>query len=122
MATLIGLYFITAAKVVATFNGYAQLKWSHLILSRVVGGELQLLDGDKIAALACVHLRHLLEQADLLSLTMGVIQTAYANGSSTRFFEQRVCFAATSMPALHPNRFLECHGLVHQDGGPSFAP
>ena len=59
---------------------------------RVVGGDLRLLDGDKIAALACVHLRRLLEQADLLSLPMGVVQTAYANGSSTRFFEQLVCF------------------------------
>jgi phosphoacetylglucosamine mutase len=47
-----------------------------------------LLDGDKIAALAAVYLRQLLSHAPpgtAGSVQIGVVQTAYANGASTRF-------------------------------------
>lgn len=49
-------------------------------------GELVLLDGDKIAALAGAFLR---EQIDAVGLSpapsLGVVQTAYANGASTAY-------------------------------------
>jgi hypothetical protein len=46
-----------------------------------------LLDGDKMAALFAVYLRQLLKHAGPAAqdVQMGVVQTAYANGASTRF-------------------------------------
>ncbi|XP_072297300.1 phosphoacetylglucosamine mutase [Eucyclogobius newberryi] len=50
-------------------------------------GQFHLLDGDKIATLISTFLKELLTQADL-NLNMAVVQTAYANGSSTRYLEK----------------------------------
>ncbi|XP_077443805.1 phosphoacetylglucosamine mutase [Stigmatopora argus] len=50
------------------------------------GGRFHLLDGDKIATLISTFLKELLTQARL-NLKMAVVQTAYANGSSTRYLE-----------------------------------
>lgn len=55
---------------------------------RSSSGSFVLLDGDKIAALAAVYLRQLLSHAPpgtADSVQIGVVQTAYANGASTRF-------------------------------------
>ncbi|KAM9703711.1 phosphoacetylglucosamine mutase [Menidia menidia] len=49
-------------------------------------GHFHLLDGDKIATLICTFLKELLNQA-ALDLKVAVVQTAYANGSSTRYLE-----------------------------------
>ncbi|XP_038582309.1 phosphoacetylglucosamine mutase [Micropterus salmoides] len=49
-------------------------------------GQFHLLDGDKIATLISTFLKELLTQAGL-DLTIAVVQTAYANGSSTRYLE-----------------------------------
>ncbi|XP_069462428.1 phosphoacetylglucosamine mutase [Ambystoma mexicanum] len=49
-------------------------------------GHFHLLDGDKIATLISTFLKELLVKVDL-SLKMAVVQTAYANGSSTRYLE-----------------------------------
>uniref|UniRef100_A0A3P8S9P0 Phosphoacetylglucosamine mutase n=1 Tax=Amphiprion percula TaxID=161767 RepID=A0A3P8S9P0_AMPPE len=49
-------------------------------------GQFHLLDGDKIATLISTFLKELLTQAGL-DLKMGAVQTAYANGSSTRYLE-----------------------------------
>lgn len=52
-----------------------------------------LLDGDKIAALAAVYLRRLLSHAPpgtADSISTGVVQTAYANGASTRFITEQL--------------------------------
>jgi phosphoacetylglucosamine mutase len=65
-----------------------------------------LLDGDKIAALAAGFIK---EQLDLIpalrdSIQVGVVQTAYANGSSTAYFEQHripVAFTQTGVKHLH---------------------
>uniref|UniRef100_A0A7S1TBD3 Phosphoacetylglucosamine mutase n=1 Tax=Compsopogon caeruleus TaxID=31354 RepID=A0A7S1TBD3_9RHOD len=49
-----------------------------------------LLDGDKIATLFTVRVSELLEQACLQDrITLGVVQTAYANGASTAFLTSR---------------------------------
>ncbi|XP_069788307.1 phosphoacetylglucosamine mutase [Narcine bancroftii] len=49
-------------------------------------GCFHLLDGDKIATLMTTFLKELLAKADL-DLQIAVVQTAYANGSSTRYIE-----------------------------------
>ncbi|XP_072218556.1 phosphoacetylglucosamine mutase [Leuresthes tenuis] len=49
-------------------------------------GLFHLLDGDKIATLICTFLKELLNQA-ALDLKIAVVQTAYANGSSTHYVE-----------------------------------
>jgi phosphoacetylglucosamine mutase len=50
----------------------------------------RLLDGDKIAVMVAMFMRELVEKTKLVGeekLKVGVVQTAYANGSSTRFLE-----------------------------------
>ncbi|KAM4694510.1 phosphoacetylglucosamine mutase [Discoglossus pictus] len=49
-------------------------------------GHFHLLDGDKIATLISTFIKELLVKANL-NLKMAVVQTAYANGSSTRYLE-----------------------------------
>ncbi|XP_053744018.1 phosphoacetylglucosamine mutase isoform X2 [Synchiropus splendidus] len=49
-------------------------------------GRFHLLDGDKIATLISTFLKELLIQAGL-ELNLAVVQTAYANGSSTQYLE-----------------------------------
>lgn len=49
-------------------------------------GHFHLLDGDKIATLISTFLKELLTQAGL-DLKIAVVQTAYANGSSTKYLE-----------------------------------
>ncbi|XP_040284633.1 phosphoacetylglucosamine mutase isoform X2 [Bufo bufo] len=63
-----------------------------------------LLDGDKIATLISTFIKELLVKVDL-KLNMGVVQTAYANGSSTRYLEEvmkvPVYCAKTGVKHLH---------------------
>lgn len=47
----------------------------------------RLLDGDKIASLAADHLNDLVQRAGV-DIKVGCVQTAYANGSSTKYLEQ----------------------------------
>ncbi|KAK2498063.1 hypothetical protein MC885_009707 [Smutsia gigantea] len=51
-----------------------------------VGGRFHLVDGDKMATLISGFLKELLLEIGE-SLNIGVVQTAYANGSSTRYLE-----------------------------------
>lgn len=48
-------------------------------------GTFRLLDGDKIAGLAAVFITDLVQEAGIDSIKVGVVQTAYANGSSTNY-------------------------------------
>ncbi|EKX43153.1 hypothetical protein GUITHDRAFT_163942 [Guillardia theta CCMP2712] len=84
---------------------------------------LVLLDGDKIAALFSVYLCHLLD-ASKLKLSLGIVQTAYANGSSTSFMSSvlakhkenvtgEVSCVATGVKHLH-------HQALHYDIGVYF--
>lgn len=51
--------------------------------------DLNLIDGDKIMSLYAVYLKDLLEKTGLKSkLSFGLVQTAYANGSSTEYLTQ----------------------------------
>ncbi|KAB1275281.1 Phosphoacetylglucosamine mutase [Camelus dromedarius] len=54
-----------------------------------VDGHFHLLDGDKIATLISSFLKELVLEIGE-SLNIGVVQTAYANGSSTRYLEEVV--------------------------------
>ena len=54
-------------------------------------GKFRLLDGDKIATLAAGFIGDLVRQAGLAErLKIGVVQTAYANGSSTTYLKKAV--------------------------------
>ncbi|KAG8444833.1 hypothetical protein GDO86_009839 [Hymenochirus boettgeri] len=67
-------------------------------------GHFHLLDGDKIATLISTFLKEMLVKVNL-SLTMAVVQTAYANGSSTHYLEEimkvPVYCAKTGVKHLH---------------------
>ncbi|CAH2249233.1 phosphoacetylglucosamine mutase [Pelobates cultripes] len=68
------------------------------------GGVFHLLDGDKIATLISTFIKELLVKVGL-SLQMAVVQTAYANGSATRYLEDvmkvPVYCAKTGVKHLH---------------------
>ncbi|ODQ68541.1 Phosphoacetylglucosamine mutase [Nadsonia fulvescens var. elongata DSM 6958] len=51
--------------------------------------KFHLLDGDKIATLAAMYLGDLIKQAEV-DLNLGVVQTAYANGSSTDYIQKNL--------------------------------
>lgn len=54
-------------------------------------GKFRLLDGDKIATLAAGFIGDLVKAAGLAeALKIGVVQTAYANGSSTQYLKSAV--------------------------------
>ncbi|XP_046877348.1 phosphoacetylglucosamine mutase isoform X2 [Hypomesus transpacificus] len=67
-------------------------------------GSFHLLDGDKIATLISSYLKDLLTQAGL-DLQIAVVQTAYANGSSTHYLENtmkvKVKCTKTGVKHLH---------------------
>ncbi|XP_060069488.1 phosphoacetylglucosamine mutase-like isoform X2 [Ylistrum balloti] len=72
-------------------------------------GTFHLMDGDKIATLVAGYLQELLNRSGL-SLNLGLVQTAYANGSSTVYITDTlkvpVACAATGVKHLH-HRALE---------------
>lgn len=52
-------------------------------------GEFHMLDGDKIAALVAAFIAELVKSAGLENeIKLGIVQTAYANGASTRYLKQ----------------------------------
>ncbi|ORX53627.1 Phosphoacetylglucosamine mutase [Hesseltinella vesiculosa] len=65
----------------------------------------RLLDGDKIAGLAAMFIMDLVNDAGIDSLKVGVVQTAYANGSSTNYLEKvlkiPVSCVSTGVKHLH---------------------
>ena len=72
--------------------------------------EFKLLDGDKIATLAAAFIMRLVKEAavtfaDGTELTVGLVQTAYANGSSTDYVKNilniPVVFTCTGVKHLH---------------------
>ncbi|CAG9794766.1 unnamed protein product [Diatraea saccharalis] len=49
-----------------------------------------LLDGDRIATLLASYVTELLKSADATDLKLGLVQTAYANGASTRYITEEL--------------------------------
>ncbi|KAG2194142.1 hypothetical protein INT47_004212 [Mucor saturninus] len=68
-------------------------------------GTFRLLDGDKIAGLAAVFITDLVHEAGIDSIKVGVVQTAYANGSSTNYLTKvlnvPVSCVSTGVKHLH---------------------
>lgn len=71
------------------------------------GKTFRLLDGDKIAVLAALFIEDLVKRAKLAEeIKVGVVQTAYANGSSTKFIKevshepQSVLTTSVTFPSL----------------------
>lgn len=50
-----------------------------------IDGTFKLLDGDKIAGLSAMYIIDLVKAAGIDSISVGVVQTAYANGASTQY-------------------------------------
>ncbi|CAI5757006.1 unnamed protein product [Candida verbasci] len=69
--------------------------------------QFRLLDGDKLSTLIALFLQTIFKSIDKskLNLKLGVVQTAYANGSSTKYIEQvlklPVCCTPTGVKHLH---------------------
>lgn len=69
-------------------------------------GVFHMLDGDKIATLSAIYIRELLQKVQgKIDLKMGVVQTAYANGASTKYLEEvmkiEVACVPTGVKHLH---------------------
>jgi len=68
-------------------------------------GVFHLLDGDKIAGLAAMFIMDLVKAAGVDSINVGVVQTAYANGSSTQYLTGKlrvpVSCVSTGVKHLH---------------------
>ena len=60
-------------------------------------GKFHLLDGDKIATLVAAHLKELITDCGL-SLQLGLVQTAYANGSSTIYIQEKLGVPVSCVP------------------------
>ncbi|GAA5866710.1 hypothetical protein JCM1840_002437 [Sporobolomyces johnsonii] len=61
-------------------------------------GRFHLLDGDKIAGLAAGFIMDLVKDAGLLDVQVGVVQTAYANGASTKYLTDVLGVPVTCVP------------------------
>lgn len=100
------------SKRYASMDGDAdRIVYFYLTASGGDMNQLRLIDGDKIMSLYAIYLKDMLKKAGLDSrLTFGVIQTAYANGSSTEFLTDylrlRVDTVDTGVKNLH-NKALE---------------
>jgi len=94
-----------ANKLLCSLDGDADRIVFHAFLTRPRGDGWVLIDGDKIAALLSVVLVEELKHAGLSDeFSLGVVQTAYANGASTKFLRERgveVAMAKTGVKFLH---------------------
>lgn len=84
--------------------------------------KLNLIDGDKIMALYAIYLRDMLKRAKLeQKLSLGTVQTAYANGSSTDFLTTKlgleVEFADTGVKNLHKKALKYDFGIYFEANG-----
>eukprot|EP00879_Flechtneria_rotunda_P020590 GHRR01021665.1.p1 GENE.GHRR01021665.1~~GHRR01021665.1.p1 ORF type:complete len:503 (+),score=168.16 GHRR01021665.1:54-1562(+) len=87
-------------------------------------GQCVLLDGDKIAALAAVYVVKLISRIPGLSaaeVSIGVVQTAYANGASTSFLRDelrlQVACTNTGVKYLHHEAKLFDIGIYFESNG-----
>lgn len=63
--------------------------------------QFRMLDGDKIAALIAAFVSELVKSAGLESeVKVGVVQTAYANGASTKYLAE-VCYTCDTFDHFH---------------------
>ena len=103
----------------ASFDGDAD----RLMFFTTIDGRFQMLDGDRIAALCAAWLDEQIKSAGL-SLKIGIVQTAYANGASTKCAQpEAVPMRGSSLPrVLQVPRGAGHSGRVCQDGREAPAP
>jgi phosphoacetylglucosamine mutase len=105
-------------QLVCSFDGDADRIVFHGILD---GQSWALLDGDKIACLFAATLMQELRASGLDSqFKFGVVQTAYANGASTRFLEShqiQVAMAKTGVKYLHHEALAFDIGVYFEANG-----
>ncbi|KAK7207594.1 hypothetical protein BZA70DRAFT_271708 [Myxozyma melibiosi] len=72
-----------------------------------------LLDGDKIASLAAMFIQELLEVSGVEDVEVGVVQTAYANGSSTAYLQDvlKVPVTCTSTGVKHLHHAAQLYDI-----------
>ncbi|KAG0342859.1 Phosphoacetylglucosamine Mutase [Podila humilis] len=58
----------------------------------------KLLDGDKIAGLAAMYIIDLVKSAGIEDISVGVVQTAYANGASTQYLRNTLNVPVSCVP------------------------
>lgn len=89
-------------KLYASFDGDADRL---ICYYQTETGTFRLLDGDKMATLIALYFQTLFKDIDSakLKLNVGVVQTAYANGSSTKYVEQvlKLPLSCTSTGVKH---------------------
>ncbi|KAF9584634.1 Phosphoacetylglucosamine Mutase [Lunasporangiospora selenospora] len=61
-------------------------------------GTFKLLDGDKIAGLAAMFIIELVKAAGIDNVSVGVVQTAYANGASTQYLRSNLNVPVSCVP------------------------
>ena len=87
----------------ASFDGDADRVVCYFVDGKT--NKFRLLDGDRIATLFATFIGSLLKQLSGVDITMGIVQTAYANGSSTKFIQEElklpVYFTPTGVKHLH---------------------
>ena len=103
-------------KLYASFDGDADRL---ICYYQTETGTFRLLDGDKMATLIALYFQTLFKDIDSakLKLNVGVVQTAYANGSSTKYVEQvlKLPLSCTSTGVKHLH-----HEAQNYDVGISF--
>jgi phosphoacetylglucosamine mutase len=74
--------------------------------------QFRLLDGDKIATLVAEYMVDLVKGAGLSEqITVGVVQTAYANGASTKYLVQRLPVKCVPTGVKHLHHAAEHFGI-----------
>mmetsp|Transcript_5945 Transcript_5945/g.36829 ORF Transcript_5945/g.36829 Transcript_5945/m.36829 type:complete len:567 (+) Transcript_5945:3033-4733(+) len=81
--------------------------------TRAANGKLELFDGDKIATLAAIFIKDLIAELPPVlqrESSVGVVQTAYANGASTHFMKESLSLDV----ALTPTGVKHLHATAEQ--------
>ncbi|CAB3405707.1 unnamed protein product [Caenorhabditis bovis] len=111
------LHFTAADEKCASFDGDAD----RLIYFRpLCSKNIQILDGDKIAVLLATYIQEQLNElrkSSDVKLTLGIVQTAYANGSSTKYIKEKLGVTPEIVPTGVKNLH---HAAVKYDIGVYF--
>ena len=98
---------VQAGQRMCSYDGDAdRIVYYYLTGPATAKESFRLLDGDKIASLAADYLSELVKTAGI-DLELGCVQTAYANGSSTKYLKQRVPVKCTATGVKHLHHAAE---------------
>ncbi|WFD33854.1 phosphoacetylglucosamine mutase [Malassezia cuniculi] len=98
-------------ELLCSFDGDAdRIMFYYLVGPATDPANFRMLDGDKIASLAADHLGELVHAANL-DVNIGCVQTAYANGASTTYLEQRVPITCTPTGVKHLHHAAEKYDI-----------